>query len=115
VGQRQGRHRRQRRGPPARRHRRAGQLGSNLHRTTALTEKGDPIGVGETPNEHDIITGSKPDGRAYTDAADHTCKNYTSSGEGSVQLGHRPHQPRRHRRQRVVELHPRQPRLQPGT
>ena len=43
-----------------------GQLGSNLHRTTALTEKGDPIkGVGETPNQHDIITGSKPDGRAF--------------------------------------------------
>jgi len=66
-----------------------GQLGSNLHRTTALTEKGEPIkGVGDTPNQHDIITGSKPDGRAYADAADHTCKNYTSSGEGSVQLGH---------------------------
>jgi hypothetical protein len=66
-----------------------GQLGSNLHRTTALTEKGDPIkGVGDTPNQHDILTGSKPDGRAYADAADHTCKNYTSSGEGSVQLGH---------------------------
>lgn len=66
-----------------------GQLGSNLHRTTALTEKGNPIkGVGETPNEHDVITGSKPDGTAYTDAADHTCKNYTSSGEGSVRVGH---------------------------
>ena len=66
-----------------------GQLGSNLHRTTALTEKGNPIkGVGETPNEHDVITGSKPDGTAYTDAADHTCRNYTSSGEGSVRVGH---------------------------
>ena len=66
-----------------------GQLGSNLHRTTAITEKGEPIkGVGDTPNQHDIITGSKPDGRAYTDAADHTCKNYTSSNEGSAQLGH---------------------------
>lgn len=66
-----------------------GQLGSNLHRTTALTEKGNPIkGVGETPNEHDVITGSRPDGTAYADAADHTCKNYTSSGEGSVRVGH---------------------------
>lgn len=66
-----------------------GQLGNNVHRKTTLTEKGDPIkGVGETPNEHDLITGSKPDGRAYTDAADHTCKNYTSSGEGSVRVGH---------------------------
>ncbi|NML24707.1 lectin [Zoogloea dura] len=66
-----------------------GQLGSNLHRTTALTEKGNPIkGVGETPNEHDVITGSRPDGTAYADAADHTCRNYTSSGEGSVRVGH---------------------------
>jgi hypothetical protein len=66
-----------------------GQLGNNIHRKTTLTEKGEPVkGVGETPNQHDIITGSKPDGRAYTDAADHTCKNYTSSGEGSVRVGH---------------------------
>ena len=42
------------------------------------------------PNEHDILTGSKPDGRAYTDTADHTCNNYSSGadGSGSVQLGH---------------------------
>jgi len=66
-----------------------GQLGNNVHRTTTLTEKGAQInGVGATPNQHDLITGSKPDGRAYTDAADHTCKNYTSSGEGSVRVGH---------------------------
>jgi len=45
-------------------------------------------GVGDTPNTHDILTGSQPDGRAYTDAADHTCKNWTSSGEGTAQLGH---------------------------
>lgn len=66
-----------------------GQLGNNVHRKTTLNEKGEAIkGVGDTPNEHDVITGSKPDGRAYTDAADHTCKNYTSSGEGSVRVGH---------------------------
>jgi len=66
-----------------------GQLGNNVHRTTNLTEKGVQInGVGATPNQHDVITGSKPDGRAYTDAADHTCKNYTSSGEGNVRVGH---------------------------
>lgn len=65
------------------------QLGNNVHKRTALTEKGEPLkGVGDTPNEHDIITGSKPDGTAYTDAADHTCKNYTSNGEGSVRVGH---------------------------
>ncbi len=64
-------------------------LGNSVTRVTAISEKGDPInGVGATPNQHDILTGSKPDGTAYTDAADHTCKNWTSSGEGSAQLGH---------------------------
>jgi hypothetical protein len=65
-------------------------LGNNLSRTTALTEKNEPVkGAGDTPNQHDILTGSQPDGRAFTDAADHTCKNYTSgAAEGSVQVGH---------------------------
>ncbi|MEX8518307.1 MAG: lectin [Leptothrix sp. (in: b-proteobacteria)] len=64
-------------------------LGNNLTRATAFTEKNEPIkGFGDKPNEHDILTGSLPDGRAYSDAADHTCHNYTSSSEGSVQLGH---------------------------
>lgn len=66
------------------------QLGSNLTRNTALTEKGErPKAAGDTPNEHDIITGSTPDGRAFADGADKTCSNYTSGAEdGSVQLGH---------------------------
>lgn len=65
-------------------------LGNNLSRTTALTEKGEPVkGAGDKPNQHDILTGSQPDGRAFADAADHTCSNYTSSAaEGSVQVGH---------------------------
>jgi hypothetical protein len=68
----------------------AARLGNNLSRTTALTEKNEPVkGAGDKPNEHDIITGSQPDGRAFADAADHTCKNYTTSAaDGSVQLGH---------------------------
>jgi hypothetical protein len=68
----------------------AARLGNNLSRTTVLTEKNEPVkGAGDKPNEHDIITGSTPDGRAFADAADHTCKNYTSSAaEGSAQLGH---------------------------
>ncbi len=65
------------------------QLGNNLHRRTALTETGKPVnGVGDKPNQHDIVTGSKPDGTAYTDAADHSCQNYTSNGEGTVRVGH---------------------------
>ena len=55
-------------------------LGNTLTRVTALSEKGEPIkGAGETPNQHDILTGTQPDGRAYTDGADHTCKNWTST------------------------------------
>jgi len=64
--------------------------GNNINKTTALNEKGEPVnGVGDTPNQHDMITGSQLDGTAFTDAADHTCGNYTSSATtGVVQLGH---------------------------
>jgi hypothetical protein len=68
------------------------QIGSNLTRATALTEKNTPVkGVGDTPNEHDILTGSKADGRGYAAAdGDKTCNNYTSNadGRGSAQVGH---------------------------
>jgi len=64
-------------------------MGNTLTRVTALTEKGEPVkGAGDKPNEHDILTGSQTDGRAFTDGADHTCKNWTSNGEGSAQVGH---------------------------
>src|SRR5436190_11756665 len=55
-------------------------MGNRIQKTTALNEKGELVnGVGDTPNQHDILTGSTPDGRAFTDAADHTCANYTSN------------------------------------
>ena len=64
-------------------------VGNTLTRATALTEKGEPVkGFGDSPNQHDILTGSQPDGKAYSDGADHTCKNWTSNGEGSAQVGH---------------------------
>jgi hypothetical protein len=69
-------------------------LGNTLTRATALTEKGDQVpgvpfpGGPSVPNEHDILTGSQPDGRAYTDSADHTCNNWTSETTGNAQLGH---------------------------
>jgi hypothetical protein len=64
-------------------------MGNRITKTSALSEKGEILnGVGDTPNEHDILTGSQPDGRAYTDAADHTCSNWTNSGMGTAQLGH---------------------------
>ena len=67
----------------------AARLGNNISKASAFTEKNETIkGFGDQPNQHDILTGSLPDGRAYTDSADHTCKNWTSSGDGTAQLGH---------------------------
>jgi hypothetical protein len=55
-------------------------LGNRISKQSALDERGNPVnGVGDSPNQHDILTGSMPDGRAYTDNADHTCNNYTSN------------------------------------
>jgi hypothetical protein len=62
---------------------------NKLTKQTALSEKGDVInGRGDTPNRHDILTGSTADGKAFPADKDMTCKNYTSSTEGSVMLGH---------------------------
>jgi len=67
----------------------AARLGNNLSKATAFTEKGDGVkGFGDMPNQHDILTGSKPDGTAYDDGMDHTCQNWTSSSMGTAQLGH---------------------------
>ena len=64
-------------------------LGNLITKNNGLTEKGEMVnGVGNSPNQHDVLTGSQPDGRAYTDSADHTCKNWTSGSEGTAQLGH---------------------------
>jgi hypothetical protein len=64
-------------------------FGNRINKVTAVNEKGEMMkGVGDQPNEHDILTGSQPDGRAFTDNADHTCKNWTSSSDGTAQLGH---------------------------
>jgi len=63
--------------------------GNNLTKVTALNEKGETVnGVGDTPNRHDMLTGSQLDGTAFTDGADHTCQNWTSGGSGTAQLGH---------------------------
>ena len=61
----------------------------NLTKQTALTEKGAVVnGRGDNPNTHDVLTGSTVDGKAYAGADDMTCKNWTSSTEGSAMLGH---------------------------
>jgi hypothetical protein len=67
-------------------------IGSSLTKITALTEKGDTIaGPPDDNQRHDILTGSQTDGRAFTDTADHTCHNWTSSTDGSAQIGHPDH------------------------
>ena len=62
---------------------------NNLNQLTALPEKGDIVnGRGDTPNKHDILTGSKPDGTAFAGPEDMTCGNWTKSAEGTAMLGH---------------------------
>jgi hypothetical protein len=62
---------------------------NNLTKETQLTEKGAIVnGRGDTPNRHDILTGSDLEGRAMTTPGDATCANWTSNGAGSAQVGH---------------------------
>ena len=62
---------------------------NNLTKQTALSEKGDVIsGAGDTPNRHDVLTGSQGDGTAFAAGEDRTCKNWTSSMQGAAMVGH---------------------------
>src|SRR5260221_1435777 len=62
---------------------------AKINKETALDEKGNPIkGRGDTPNEHDILTGSDPMGLYSTAGGDTTCGNWTKSGDGSAIVGH---------------------------
>ena len=66
-----------------------GESAININKESAVTERLDPInGVGDTPNRHDILTGSQPDGTAFRGNEDLTCGNWTSSATGSAQVGH---------------------------
>lgn len=68
-------------------------IGNNVNRETALTEKGERV-LGRLdnppgPNKHDILTGSKHDGTAFTEGEDRTCGNWTKSGsDGKAMVGH---------------------------
>lgn len=63
--------------------------GNNMTKQTALSEKGEVInGRGDTPNRHDVLTGSQPDGTAFAAGDDRTCKNWTSSTQGAAMVGH---------------------------
>ncbi len=62
---------------------------ANLTKQTIVTEKGDMVnGRGDSPNMHDILTGSNLDGTAYTGEGYTNCDNWTGSGEGSARVGH---------------------------
>jgi hypothetical protein len=74
---------------------------NNINFATALDEHGRPVpyvSIGPDGNplplalqmtvEHDVLTGSQPDGTAFPPGEDRTCSNWTSSDEGSAMLGH---------------------------
>ena len=62
---------------------------NNLTKQTDLTEKGDIVnGRGDTPNKHDALTGSQPDGKAFPPGEDRTCRNWTTSTQGAAMVGH---------------------------
>ena len=64
--------------------------GNQISKDTALDERGNVVkGRGDTPNEHDILTGSRADGTAFAPQTDTTCKSWTAGGpEGSAIVGH---------------------------
>ena len=76
-------------------------FGNNITKATDLTEKGEMVpglNEGKDPhdrewayikshpasNHHEVLTGTRPDGTAYTDARDHTCNNWTSNARGNA-------------------------------
>ncbi len=63
---------------------------NKLSKENSISESGDVInGRGDSPNRHDILTGSNLDGTALSDDQDHTCRNWTYNGsDGSAQVGH---------------------------
>ena len=63
---------------------------NNIQKANMLDEKGQIIkGAGDMPNQHDILTGSDSDGRAFPGGFDSTCNNWTSDGaDHKAMLGH---------------------------
>ena len=62
---------------------------NKLSKENSLTEKGETVkGRGDTPNQHDILTGALLDGTLSPDTTDTTCSNWTSNGTGAAYVGH---------------------------
>ena len=62
---------------------------NKLGMNTSLSERGQIIpGVGFAPNRHDVLTGSTTEGRAFPAGEDRTCRNWTSSTQGTAMVGH---------------------------
>ena len=62
---------------------------NNINKQTALTETGATVnGSGDTPNTHDILTGSQPNGTFIAGDVNSTCANWTQSDKGAAMLGH---------------------------
>ena len=62
---------------------------NKISKQAGLNEKGEVVnGRGDTPNRHDILTGSQPDGQAFPAGDDRTCRNWASSTQGAAMVGH---------------------------
>jgi hypothetical protein len=63
-------------------------IGNFIGVANSLDEKGRPVPTAFPGSEHDILTGSTLDGRAYTDTTrDYTCNNWTSSATSNATAG----------------------------
>ena len=63
---------------------------NNIRKPTAVDENGELVnGIGDQPNQHDMLTGSDSKGRLVAGSATNTtCNNWTSNSDGSAMLGH---------------------------
>jgi hypothetical protein len=64
---------------------------STINYEHALNERGEKVNsgaMGDSPNFHDILTGTRMDGTAFPPGEDRTCANWTSRGQGSAFVGH---------------------------
>ena len=64
---------------------------ANLTYENSIDENGETVnsgGSGDSPNRHDVLTGTLLDGSAPPAENDASCSNWTSNDEGSAMVGH---------------------------